>query len=242
MQISALQLTVVLLVPILLSGMVWRFCRPRSAFGTSAWAFLLGAIIVWPVIRLSNLMTGQYPSMTGHYYFDELVEVTVATAAPEEMGKGLVAFLFIRLSGTPKSPLAWLACGAAAHSGFAALEGILGSLGNEGVLKVLIGRSLGALSHGSWGIIMTWFGWQGWARRNTRWSNWAAALLVPMFLHAVTDASLVEIPGLSNLPDQVIPPSALLIGLSGLAVLVASVALSGWCLIRAKRIDAALGN
>jgi RsiW-degrading membrane proteinase PrsW (M82 family) len=238
MNFSALQLMVVILVPVLLTGMVWRVCRPKAQLGTIAWSFLLGVIIVWPVIHLSNLLAGKFAGMTGHYYFDELLEVTLATAVPEEIGKGSVAFLFIRLAGTPKSPLAWLAFGAAAHSGFAALEGILSSLGNEGVVKVLIGRSLGALSHCSWGIIMTWFGWRGWTRRNGKWGNWAATLLIPVLLHATTNASLVDVPGASNSPDGEIPTPALMIMLSGLAALAASVVLSGYCLVRSRRIDA----
>jgi hypothetical protein len=112
-----------------------------------------------------------------------------------------------------------------------------------GILRVLVGRSLGALSHGSWGIIITWFAWRGWARHGDRRGNWAAALLVPALLHATENASLVDVPGATDLPDGVMPPlAAIMIVLSGMAVMVASVALACWCIIRSRRMDALAGG
>jgi RsiW-degrading membrane proteinase PrsW (M82 family) len=243
MNFSPLQLAVALMVPILLSGIVWRWCRLRVGLGTVALSFLLGAISVWPVIRLSNWIAVWSAGVTGHYYLDEWLQQALATALPEEIGKGLAALLVVRLVGTPGSPLAWLTCGAAAHCGFAAFEGILSAVGNEGTLKVLVGRSLGALSHGSSGIIMTWFAWQGWARQDERRRNWTAALLVPVLLHATNNASLVDVPGATELPDEVMPPpAAIMIVLSGVAATVASIVLACWCLIRARRIDATAGR
>ncbi len=243
MNFSALQLAVTLSVPILLSGIVWRCCRLRVGLGPVALSFLLGAISVWPVIRLGNFITARFAGLTGHYYLDEFIQQALATAMPEEIGKGLAALLVVRLVGMPRSPLAWLTCGAAAHSGFAALEGILGALGNEGILRVLVGRSLRALSHGSYGIIMTWFAWRGWARHGDRRGNWAAALLVPALLHATANASLVDVPGATDLPEGAMPPpAAIIIVLSGMAVMVASVALACWCIIRSRRMDALAGG
>jgi RsiW-degrading membrane proteinase PrsW (M82 family) len=243
MNFSVLQLAVAISVPILFTGIVWCCCRRWVGLGTVALSFLLGALSVWPVIRLSNFTAIRFAGLTGHYYLDEWIQAALVAATPEEIGKGLAALLVVRLVGTPRSPLAWLACGAAAHSGFAALEGVLSALGNEGILKVLVGRSLGALSHGSSGIIMLWFGWRGWARHGDRRWNWAAALLVPVLLHATFNASLVDVPGATNLPDGTMPPlAAIMIVLSGMAVTVASVVLACWCLFRSRRMDAAAGR
>ena len=141
------------------------------------------------------------------------------------------------------SPLTWLACGAAAHSGFAAIEGLSGSLGNEGVLKVLIGRSLGTLSHVSWGIIAAWFLWRGSFRHSGRWANWSAAFLIPTLLHALTNASLVDVPGVANLPDDAVPPpEAILIMLSGMAALIISLSAAVGCLIHSTRTAPLAGN
>ena len=243
MNLSIFQLAVAFSVPILFCGLIWRCCRLKVGLGTVALGLLLGALSVWPVIRLSNFIATRFAGVTGHYYLVEWVQAASVAATPEEIGKGLAALLVVRLVGMPRSPLAWLGCGAAAHSGFAALEGIFGALGNEGILRVLVGRSLGALSHGSWGIIMLWFAWRGWARHGDRRWNWAAALLVPVLLHATTNASLVDVPGASNLADGTVPPlAAIIIVLSGIAATVASVVLAWWCLIRSRRLDAAAGT
>src|SRR5262245_18662775 len=115
MNFSALQLTVVLLVPVLLTAIVWRYCQTKPALAKVTGGFLSGAIVVWPVVQLSNFITGRAADATGRYYLDELLEMMLATALPEEVGKGLMTLLAVRLNGAPTSPLAWLACGAAAH-------------------------------------------------------------------------------------------------------------------------------
>ena len=237
MSFSGAQVATVLSVPIVLVLLVWFVCRRTPGLGLVGASFLLGALVLVPVGQLSSLVAGGWAGLTGHY-LDELIGNFLTIALPEEIGKGLVALVVLVLSRSVKSPLGWVACGAAAHGGFAAIEGLLGSLGNEGVLKVVVGRSLGTVSHIAWGMIMAWFVWRGSFGASYRWVNWAAALIIPAFLHALTNASMVDVPGAANPADNVVPPpAAMLIVLSGLATLIISLAAAIGCVIHSGRSD-----
>lgn len=222
-------------VPVLLTCLVWCWCRRAVGVPRLAGGFILGAVLLVPIGRASSFLSGAWVDPTGHYYFDELLENFVTTAMPEEIGKNLAALFALKVVGRSNSGLAWLVCGAAAHSGFAAIEGLLGTLGNEGLLIVVIGRSLGALSHLSWGIIAAWFFWRGSSGKGNRCLNWCAGLLIPMMLHALDNASLAEVPGATMTDDATPPPEAILIMLSGMAVLMVSVAGAVGCVVNSRR-------
>ncbi len=236
MNFSLTQIAVVLFVPAGLTILASRGSGMTP--GKISLAFLLGTLTVWPVVKLANLLDGPSVRRTGHYYLDELIEATLAAAMPEELGKGLAVLAIASLARFPGSPLAWLGIGTAVHSGFAAVEGLLSALGNEGIFKVLIGRSLGALSHGSWGILFAWFVWKGCVQSRRRWLNWAAAILVPVSLHAVINASMADVPGTSSDSDDAMPSgAAILIMFSGIGAFIASLAGAAWAARRARRIQ-----
>ena len=166
---------------------VWIACRRPTRLGWLALTLFLGTLSVFPAIRLGNFAEPWVKDWAGHFYLDELVRQFLTTAIPEEWIKGVVAGFVWLLMRKPSSPLS---CAAAAHCGFAIVEGLLGTFGNEGVLKVIVGRSLGATHHCSWGIIAAWFafrGWQGWRFRTL---NWSFALLFPAEVKDVIRSSI----------------------------------------------------
>ena len=236
MNFSPLPLMVVVLVPCLLTLAIWRLSRGQAGWQAVGASFFLGGLAVWPVIRVSNWVEDQVVGWADHYYLARLVEEILATALPEELGKGLAALLVLRFAGARFSPLGWLGCLAAAHAGFAAVEGMFSALGNEGNLKVLIGRTFGAISHASWGIMAGWFLWRGWSGEGRRSLHYGAAVLIPVLLHAVGNASLVEVPGAVNSVENATPPlSEVLIVLSGMGSLILTAALAAVCLGQARR-------
>lgn len=202
--------------------------------------FLLGALVAIPCGAVGRLLDVPLEGLTGHYYADAFTMELLATAIPEELGKGLAALFFLLRAGAAGSARTWLVCGAAAHFGFAAMEGLFSALGNEGILKVMVGRSLGAISHGCWGMIMAWLAWRAASSHRGRWPRFAAALLVPALLHALLNASQVEVPGARGLAEDQMPPaSELLIVFSGIGSLLASIIFASRCLILAGRADRA---
>lgn len=240
MNISPIQIAVVVLVPIALAGLVWLACGRRGAIGGIAGRFLLGAVVAIPCGAAGGLLDGPLEGLTGHYYADAFTQELLATAIPEELGKGLAALFFLLRAGAAGSARGWLVCGAAAHFGFAAMEGLFSALGNEGILKVAVGRSLGALSHGCWGILMAWLASRAASSNRGRWPKFAAALLAPAFLHAVLNASQIEVPGAGALAEDQMPPlSEVLIVFSGIGALLASVIAASRCLVLAGRVDRA---
>jgi RsiW-degrading membrane proteinase PrsW (M82 family) len=232
MNFSLLQFAFVILAPVCLAVFAWRKCGPDAPLWLVACGFFFGGLIAWPVIRFGDFIALAPLRPSGHYYFDELIEMFFTTALPEEMGKGLVALGMLRI-GRHMELVRWLMCGAVAHSGFAVHEGIFGMLGGEGVLKSVIGRSMGAMSHCSWGIIGAWFFWKGW--RSGRWANWLAGLIVPALLHALTNASLVEVPGADGSADQMPSAEEVLVVLSGIVVFVVSIGWAALILIRSRK-------
>ncbi|HEU5071041.1 MAG TPA: PrsW family glutamic-type intramembrane protease [Verrucomicrobiae bacterium] len=224
---TIIMLLVALGGPVVVAGGVWYWCRRPFGPGAFTLAFFLGALVVLPAIRLGN---GVEPSIAGlieHYYLNELIGQFLTTALPEELGKGLVALLMIWILRKTPAPLTWLAAGAVSYCGFACLEGMLGALGNEGLLKTLLGRSIGACFHCSWGIIMTWFAWKGWQQGQSRFWTWPFALLVPTALHTIGNASLMEIPPGAN---EHLPV------LSGMAAGLITLTLAGRSLYAARRV------
>jgi hypothetical protein len=105
---------------------------------------------------------------------------------------------------------------------------MLGALGNEGLIKTLVGRSIGAGFHCSWGVIMTWFAWKGWRQTASRWWSWPVAVIVPPILHAIGNASLMEIPPGANEDLPV---------LSGMAAGLWTLVLAGGCLYAARKFS-----
>jgi len=240
MNTSPFQIAVVVLAPTALAALVWLACGRRGGMGGVVGRFLLGALAAIPCGAVGRLIEVPLERLTGHYYADAFTLELLATAIPEELGKGLAALFFLLRGGAAGSARAWLVCGAAAHFGFAAMEGLFSALGNEGILKVVVGRSLGAISHGCWGIIMAWFAWRAASSNRGRWPKFAAALLVPALLHALLNASQVEVPGASGLAEDQMPPvSELLIVFSGIGSLLASIIFASRCLVLGRRADRA---
>lgn len=230
-----LQYLIAISVPLLLVAAVALLCRQRSQAGRLLAAFVLGAMAVLPISRLSALIEPAVTGVAGRFYADELLSQLLSTALPEEWGKGLVALLIWRLAGRTSKPAAVVALAAAAHGGFAAVEGVLGAMGNEGWLKVVIGRSLGASLHCSWGIVAAWTLWLGWQHPRWRIFNWSVALLIPAFLHAVGNAAQMEIPGASSGNSDTVSPTELAVVLAGLFATLLTWGLALWALLRIRR-------
>lgn len=236
---SPVLMSVSVLVPLALMVAIWLAGRRKPNPAGIAGRFLLGALMIIPCGMAGSLLDPTLEALTGHYYMDSLVVELVATAMPEELGKGLAALFFLLASASAKSPLAWLVCGAAGHLGFAAGEGLLAALGNEGALKILIGRSLGSLSHGCWGLVMGWFAWRGATTKSKRrWLHFLAALFVPAILHALLNASQVEEPGLDEMDEDATPTlGGALVVLSGIGALVVSLILAFRLFVLARRSE-----
>lgn len=236
MNFSLIQLTVVLFVPTALTTLTWR--RSQVSLAKISLSFFLGGVAVWPIATLAGLLASASEQANQHFYWNALIDATLGAALPEELGKGLIVASIVSRTSFPRFLPAWLAIGTAVPCGFAAVEGLLSAIANEGVLKVLIGRSLGALSHSSWGLICAWFVWRTRVRPEARCANWAAALLVPVALHAILNASMVEVPGADLLPEGAAPPmAAILIMISGIVAFLTSFAGAMWVTVRARRVQ-----
>ncbi len=227
---------IVISVPLLLVTAVAWLCRQRTQAGWLLVSFVLGAIAVLPISRLGTLIEPAITGVAGHFYADELLSQLLSTAFPEEWGKGLVALLIWRLAGRPTSPSTAVAFAAASHGGFAAVEGILGALGNEGWLKVILGRSLGASLHCSWGIVAAWLLWFGWQHPRWRILNCSVALLLPALLHTVGNAAQMDIPGVSGQDGEAVTLKELAVVLPGLAATLLTWALAVWALLRVRSL------
>ena len=232
---TVVQLVVTFGVPCLVAASIWHWCRRPIGRATFALIFLFGATVVFPVIRLGNWIEPSVAGLAGHFYVNELIMQLLAVAIPEELGKGLVALGALRFLRMPASPAVWLSCGAAAYGGFAALEGALGALANEGLLKTLAGHSIGACLHCSWGIITAWFAWNGWRRAGYRAWSWPFALLVPVVLHAVGNASLLDAPDNTKATADEISLAEVMVMLSGIGAGLITAVLAGFSLCAARR-------
>ena len=92
------------------------------------------------------------------------------------------------------------------------------------------------MTHICWGVIFMWFAWRGVHRAGKRWLNWAAALGLPVLLHAVTNASLVDVPGGTDINSEAVPTvMEFLFVLSGLGALVVSVWAAVICVVKGRR-------
>ncbi len=213
--------------PLSLAVVIWFLCRRSVQGWWVGLSFLLGAIACFPIARLGSWLTDHSQGLVAHFYLEEFFEQLISTAVPEEVGKSLAALLVLKLARFPGSAAAWVAIGAAAHCGFAAVEGLFSALGNEGFWKVMVGRVLGALSHCSWGVMGLFFVWRGWRAKEERFVNWTIAVLVPAILHAVMNAALVEVPkGASEAVEGVLVLSSL----AGLVVSVVGAAVAVWAI------------
>jgi RsiW-degrading membrane proteinase PrsW (M82 family) len=238
MDTSALHWSVAVCVPLAVAIVTWLVCRRAIGIGWLGLAFAAGFLATFPIARLANLidpLVGPWPE---HPYVEELLRQWFSTALPEEWGKGLAAVLIWRLAGRSANPLSWLACAGASHGGFAALEGLFGALGNEGPIKVMVGRSLGATLHCSWGLMAAWFAWRGCHGKRFRGIAWLVALVLPSVLHAVGNASMMEIPGQPpSTEDAPVSLEELAIVLPGMAIIPVSWAAAAWSLFAARRQD-----
>jgi RsiW-degrading membrane proteinase PrsW (M82 family) len=144
MQTTEIQYGVSVLFPMALTVCTWIACRRPTRLGWLALALFLGTLSVFPAIRIGNFAEPWVKDWAGHFYLDELVRQFLTTAIPEEWIKGVVAVFVWLLMRKPANPLSWVSCAAAAHCGFAIVVGLLGTFCKEGVLKVIVGRSLGA--------------------------------------------------------------------------------------------------
>jgi RsiW-degrading membrane proteinase PrsW (M82 family) len=240
METSALQWSVAVCVPLAIAIAAWLVSRRSIGIGWLGLVFAAGFLATFPISRLSNVIDPLVGHWAEHPYLEELLRQWLSIALPEEWGKGLAAVLVWRWMGRSKNPLNWLVCAGASHCGFAALEGLFGAMGNEGMLKVLLGRSLGATLHCSWGLTAAWFAWRAYNRSRFRWINWSMALVVPSVLHAVGNASMMEIPGQSSAAESdAVSLAELAVVLPGMAIIPASWALAVWSIFAAGRKDRA---
>jgi len=235
MQMAGIQYAVSILFPLALAGCVWVACHRPIRLAWSALALFLGALSVFPAIRVGNFVEPRVQDWAGHFYANELVSQFLTTALPEEWGMGLATVLVWLLMRKPNNPLAWVSCAAASHCGFAILEGLFGTFANEGILKVIVGRSLGATEHCSWGIIAAWFAYRGWRGWRFRTLSWTFALLIPSVLHSVSNAAAMEIPGdAASDAGSAISATEFMVVFPGMASLPCSWAVAVWCVYAAR--------
>ena len=236
MEMSRLQWLIAIIVPLSLAVLVWVMCRRTVRLRWYGLTFVLGSMVIFPIVRLGNVLDARIGVWPGHEYANELARQLFTTAPPEEWGKGLIAVLMWQWLGRSREPLVWLSCAAASHCGFAALEGLLGAMGNEGLIKVAVGRSIGAMLHCSWGLIAAWYAWRGWSGRGSRFLNWGLALFLPATLHALGNASQMDLPGTATAEGEIGSGEESAIVLSGMASLLVSWILGVRCLRLARKV------
>ena len=210
MNLSPSVLAAALVPPFLLAWYARSWTSRRLSSGLTVVLFMLGALSVFPQVYLTSWFEPDLVNISDPYRAG-LSEALLTAALPEEVMRLLVLILAVILARGIDEPLRGMAYGAVLASGFAAVEGLFGALGGEGMLKMAVGRTLSAASHCFNGAIMGSFVAGAWLNPRRRRLNLLLALAAPVLLHTLYDfAILTEVPGAAETPEDEPPPFAAL--------------------------------
>lgn len=218
-----------LVVPLALVLWTRSLAMPRPSPSRTVIVFALGALSIVLAGLLASLIDGAGLTAVQNPYLAGLSESFFEAALPEEVVRLVVVTLALALARRQSGPSAGLAFGAAAGSGFAASEGALGVMGGESVLTIALGRSLGAVGHACYGMIMGYHLGRAWTGAEGRLIHGGLALALPVVLHTFYDFPvLTVVPGAETAiaGDQMPPWPALVLMVISPMVFVAEVTLA----------------
>lgn len=232
--------TIAALVPPLVIALGMRSIAPaRPSLGRTLVLFAIGALSFVPAVMLATMLERRGPGRARDPYLAGLEVSFFEAALPEEVVRLGVVALALALAGRRAGPMPGVVFGAIAGSGFAAAEGMVGVLGGESLLATAVGRSLGAVGHASYGIIMGFFLGRAWTRPGwRRVIDGGLALGLPVLLHMLYDVPmLTEVPGMeAALAEDQLPPWPVLAFMAMTpAILLLEVALAVAVIRRARR-------
>jgi RsiW-degrading membrane proteinase PrsW (M82 family) len=208
MNLSSPSIAMALVAPLALCLWIRTFAEPRPSPALTLIVFALGAASIIPAGYVASILAVTAPARLRDPYVVGLRESLLEAALPEEAVRLVVVAIALGLAWRRAMPMTALVFGAVAGSGFAASEGALGVLGGEGVLMIAVGRSLSAVGHACYGIIMGFYLGRVLTGGRRRVIDGVLALGLPVLLHTLYDFPiLTKVPGAEDaLAGDQLPP------------------------------------
>lgn len=195
MDLSPPVLLAAVVPPLLLAWYFRSLPSPRLPLWSTGGRFVLGALSV----LLQGFLIGRIESQVASInnpYLNAFATALLTAALPEEGMRFLLVIAAVLLVRRDGGPIQGVVYGGVIAAGFAAAEAVLGTLGGEGMLRVSVGRTLGAVLHCCDGVLIGYFVGLARLRPNRRGLYLLLALAVPVALHTLYDFGvLTEVPG-----------------------------------------------